>query len=95
MAAMTTWRLPNPPQLLVEPMDDHVVCFVQATGATHLFDAFPAEVLAELQAGPSSTEALAAHLADRLSLPTAELTPQLAALLSNLQGLGVLEETVA
>jgi PqqD family protein of HPr-rel-A system len=70
-------------------MDPYLACFSESSGATHLLDAFPAEVLRLISLGHDDREQLARHLHESLGEPAP--SGAMEDVLASLERLGLIE----
>jgi len=76
--------------LRIEPLDDFTLVFHRRSGLTHLVTAPAPEILAALQEGPLTRDALLARLAERYDLADGS-TAALDARLGELVAVGLIE----
>ena len=60
------WVLKPPSLVLLEEIDDFLACYSKLTGDTHIFDAFPAEIVKMLASAPASGEQIRIHMAQKM-----------------------------
>ena len=90
------WALTSQGGVLFEDVDDFLCCYCSATGHTHLFDAFPAEILKLLDAGPRSSEELGRAIAAQAGDDdAADWLANVDSVLAELRGLSLVEQEPA
>jgi PqqD family protein of HPr-rel-A system len=90
--AAEVWRLPAGVSLLWQSWDeDEIIVFNQASGQTHLLDAFSAAVLRRIEAVPTTISELQRGLAAEFALDVSVLSDRLSDVCLRLDQLGLAE----
>jgi PqqD family protein of HPr-rel-A system len=90
--AAEVWRLPAGVSLLWQSWDeDKIIVFNQASGQTHLLDAFSATVLRRIEAAPTTVPELQRDLAADLALDVSVLSDRLSDVCLRFDQLGLAE----
>ena len=63
---LDVWVLKPASQVLLEEIDGFLACYSKLTGDTHIFDAFPAEIVKMLASAPASGEQIRIHMAEKM-----------------------------
>lgn len=92
----TLWRAAAQSDCALAQWDDQVIVFHRPSGLTHFINASMAQLLADLSAGPCSTELLVDHfIGDPDSSGPSEVRDHVLSLLFRLEELGLITRTVA
>ena len=85
------WALKPPSLVLLEEIDDFLACYSMLTGDTHIFDAFPAEIVKMLASAPASAEKIRLHLAQQMGEETGDWVAAIDDTLRQLEHLQLVE----
>ena len=85
------WVLKPPSLVLLEEIDDFLACYSKLTGDTHIFDAFPAEIVKMLVSAPASSDQIRTHLAQHMGEKTGDWVDAIDDILRQLEHLQLVE----
>ena len=85
------WHAPTPERLRFEILDTLSLAYDRASGQTHLLASPLPELLELLAAGPATTAALEARMADAFDLGDQPVGPLIAERLAELAAMGLVE----
>ena len=92
---VNVWSIRPPAQLLVEDIDDFLVCYSSLTGETHILDAFPAAVMACLSLSSGPIDQIRDKLAEQMAEEGDQLLLSLEDVLLRLQHLQLVDKRPA
>jgi hypothetical protein len=85
------WVLKSPSQVLMEEVEGLLACYAVLTGQTHIFDAFPAEILRSLSSGPKSTAQIREFIVVQVGDEGGSWTTKIEDVLAKLQYLQIVD----